>query len=172
MQQFLLESGFVREGEDVWQKNPITLVLNISASPFISALSCIHVSVARYHWITFCVISKCQTFYSFSIYLKPSLHTYFNLFHLGYLPSTQQFHISLWESNILVSVLQNQFDRIYVLLTRKTFLARFVSFAALSWVYSSQIVWNLTKKKKTKQNKQTNKQTKQNKTKKKAGVNK
>ena len=134
----------------------MTLVLNISASPFISALSCIHVSVARYHWITFCVISKCQTFYSFSIYLNPSLHTYFNLFHLGFLPSTQQFHISLWESNILVSVLQNQFGRIYVLLTRKTFLARFVSFAALSWVYASQIVWKLTKNKKTNK-KQTNK---------------
>ena len=112
--------------------------------------------VARYHWITFCIISKCQTFYSFSIYLKPSLHTYFSLFHLGFLPSTQQFHISLWESNILVSVLQNQFGRIYVLLTCKTFLARFVSFAALSWVYASQIVWNLTKTKKTNK-KQTNK---------------
>ena len=44
--------------------------------------------VARYHWITFCIISKCQTFYSFSIYLKPSLHTYFSLFHVGFLPST------------------------------------------------------------------------------------
>ena len=108
------------------------------------------------HWITFCIISKWQTFYSFSIYLKPSLHTYFSLFHLGFLPSTQQFHISLWESNILVSVLQNQFGRIYVLLTCKTFLARFVSFAALSWVYASQIVWNLTKTKKTNK-KQTNK---------------
>ena len=67
-------------------------------------------------------------------------------------------------------MLQNQFGRIkshngtcpimalgqiYVLLTCKTFLARFVSFAALSWVYASQIVWNLTKK--------TNKQAKQNK---------
>ena len=66
--------------------------------------------------------------------------------------TSNQFHISLWESNILVSVLQNQFGRIYVLLTCKTFLARFVSFAALSWVYASQIVWNLTKNKK-----QTNK---------------
>ena len=44
--------------------------------------------VARCHWITFCIISKCQTFYSFSIYLKPSLHTYFSLFHVGFLPST------------------------------------------------------------------------------------
>lgn len=84
-----------------------------------------------------------------------SLHTYFSLFHLGFLPSTKQFHISLWESNILVSVLQNQFGRIYVLLTCKTFLARFVSFAALSWVYASQIVWNLTKTKKTNKTKKS-----------------
>ena len=55
-------------------------------------------------------------------------------------------------------MLQNQFGRIYVLLTCKTFLARFVSFAALSWVYASQIVWNLTKTKKNKQ--KTNKQNK------------
>lgn len=52
-------------------------------------------------------------------------------------------------------MLQNQFGRIYVLLTCKTFLARFVSFAALSWVYASQIVWNLTKNKKQTKNKQT-----------------
>ena len=52
-------------------------------------------------------------------------------------------------------MLQNQFGRIYVLLTCETFLARFVSFAALSWVYASQIVWNLTQNKKQTKNKQT-----------------
>lgn len=129
--------------------------------------------VARYHWITFC-----QAFYSFSIYLKSSLHTYFILFHLGfYRPNNNSTSLLEKATFFLVSLLQNQFGRvkshngtfpimalgqIYVLLTCKTFLARFVSFAALSWVYASQIVWNLTKKKQT---------NKQNKTKK-AGVNK
>ena len=132
----------------------MTLVLNISASPFISVLcrhTCMWLDITGLRF----VLSQSVKHFILSRYTLNLVCIPISVF------STLAFYRPHNNSiSPLVSVLQNQFGRIYVLLTCKTFLARFVSFAALSWVYASQIVWNLTKNKKTNK-KQTNK-TKQN----------